>query len=178
MIRPAQHKDASAIADIYNHYIETTFITFEEETVSANTIKERMGDLESGYPWFVHENEDGEITGYAYGSSWHRRSAYCYTAETSIYLRPDQSGKGIGTTLYRRLLEGLKEFGVHVAIGGAALPNPASVALHEKLGFEKAAHYKAIGWKMGRWIDVVYWQIQLNEGKPEAGLGRLHSQSS
>ena len=84
-----------------------------------------------------------------------------FSVETTIYLSSRQLGAGIGTTLYRRLLELLKTRGLHLAIGGVALPNQASIALHEKLGFQKVAHFGEVGFKFGRWIDVAYWELKL-----------------
>ena len=157
MIRPASTADAAQIAAIYNHYIENTVITFEETPVDADEIAARMGDLSTGHPWFVDEIE-GEVTGYAYAGEWSKRCAYRNSVETSIYLRHSATGRGTGTALYQHLLTELADRGIHTVVGGAALPNPASVALHEKLGFEKVAHFKEVGWKFGEWIDVGYWQ--------------------
>ena len=102
-----------------------------------------------------------QVVGYAYAGRWHDRSAYRYSVETTIYLDADHLGKSIGSGLYAALLQQLKERGMHVAIGGIALPNPGSVALHEKLGFRKVAHYGEVGFKFNRWIDVGYWQHAL-----------------
>ena len=99
------------------------------------------------------------LVGFAYAGRWHERSAYRHTVETSIYLDPARVGKGLGTRLYSALIDRLRARGdLHAAIGGIALPNKASVSLHERLGFEKTAHYREIGFKQGRWIDVGYWQ--------------------
>ena len=94
-------------------------------------------------------------------SPWKARSGYRFAAEISIYLAPAQTRRGFGSALYTRLLENLRARNVHCAIGGAALPNPASVALHERLGFTKVAHFRENGFKFGRWIDVAYWQRML-----------------
>ena len=99
--------------------------------------------------------------GYASATKWKGRSAYRFSVETTIYLAPHSVGKRIGTELYRHLLDQLRDLGLHTAIGGVALPNPASVALHEKCGFRKVAHFGEVGFKFGKWIDVAYWQVSL-----------------
>jgi len=104
---------------------------------------------------------DSALLGYAYAGRWKVRSAYRYSVETTIYLEQGREGQGVGKRLYTELLSLLLARGVHVAIGGAALPNEASVALHEKLGFERVATFRQVGFKHGRWIDVAYWQIVL-----------------
>jgi phosphinothricin acetyltransferase len=160
MIRPATPDDASAIVDIYNHYIATTTISFEEQPVAPDEMAARIRDVTAALPWFVYESE-GKVAGYAYATKWRARSAYRFSAETSVYVAPGQGGKGIGSTLYKTLLEELRAREIHMAIGGIAQPNPASVALHESLGFEKVAHFKQVGRKFDRWVDVGYWELQL-----------------
>lgn len=96
------------------------------------------------------------MIGYAYASKWKGRCAYRYSVEVSVYLHAEQSGQGMGTALYSALFKQLSELGYHVAIGGIALPNAASVALHEKFGMKKVAHFKEIGFKFGQWVDVGY----------------------
>jgi L-amino acid N-acyltransferase YncA len=161
MIRQAVQSDAPRIARIYNHYIATTIITFEEELVTADEMERRISDVQNGgLPWLVLEDEMG-IAGYAYATKWRVRQAYRYSVETTIYLAPEKISCGSGTLLYERLVQELRERGMHLAIGGIALPNAASVRLHEKLGFEKVAHFKEVGFKMKRWLDVGYWQLTL-----------------
>lgn len=161
-LRPALPADASAIAAIYSHYILTTTISFEEDPVDAAEIMRRMEAVRSaGLPYLVAE-DNGLITGYAYATPWRVRRAYRTSVETSVYLRADTHARGTGTALYRALLAQLTASGYHLAIGGIAQPNAASVALHEKLGFEKVAHFKEVGCKFGRWIDVGYWQLILS----------------
>ncbi|MDB5933376.1 MAG: phosphinothricin acetyltransferase [Massilia sp.] len=163
-IRDVNVKDAESIASIYNHFVLTTSISFEETEVSAIEMAGRIADVQAaGLPWLVAEI-DGVVAGYAYATKWRVRHAYRFSVESSVYLAPDQAGKGIGTTLYRVLLDRLRAGGYHLAIGGIALPNAASVALHEKLGFEKVAHFSEVGFKFGRWTDVGYWQLVLANG--------------
>lgn len=177
MIRPATSDDAPAIAGIYNHYIENTVITFEEEPVSSEEFLSRMTlTPESRLPWIVHEDEtSGAVLGYAYAAPWGKRSAYRNSVEASIYLHHAATARGIGKALYSRLLEELTSLGYHVVIGGVALPNPSSVALHEKLGFVRVAHYREVGRKFGRWIDVAYWQKYLDGPGGEAETREMYA---
>jgi phosphinothricin acetyltransferase len=161
MIRAATPDDASAIAAIYNHYIATTTISFEERAVTADEMAQRIRDVTASLPWLAYEAQ-GRITGYAYATKWRVRSAYRYSAETSVYVEHGQGGQGIGSALYRELLAELRRREIHMAIGGIAQPNPASVALHESLGFVKVAHFKQVGRKFERWIDVGYWELPLS----------------
>jgi phosphinothricin acetyltransferase len=111
-------------------------------------------------PWLVFETAAG-IAGYAYAAPWKARAAYRHSVESSIYLAPHATGKGLGSALYSELIADLRRLGMHCVIGGAALPNPASVALHDKLGFIKVADFRQVGFKFGRWIDVSYWELLL-----------------
>jgi len=160
-LRPATSADAAAICVIYNHYVTTTTITFEEEPVTGEDMAQRIADVAAaGLPWLVAE-VDGSIVGYAYATRWRARSAYRYSVESTVYVAPGASGLGVGRALYGALLDGLRERGLHLVIGGIALPNEASVGLHEALGFAKSAHFAEVGMKFGRWIDVGYWVRKL-----------------
>ncbi|MBA4376923.1 MAG: phosphinothricin acetyltransferase [Anaerolinea sp.] len=161
LIRNTNENDTEAIARIYNHYILNTVITFEEETVSNQEIASRIKEIKSApLPYLVVE-QNGEVFGFAYAGKWKSRSAYRYAVESSVYLDPGLVGEGFGSQLYVSLLDQLKEMGVHTVIGGVALPNPASVRLHKKLGFTKVAEFHEVGFKFGKWIDVGYWQLKL-----------------
>lgn len=160
MVRIATAADAVPVCEIYNHYIVQTVVTFEEEPLSVESMARRMEGVLRDFPWLVWE-EGGEVLGYAYAAHWHERSAYRHSAETTIYLRPDVVGRRIGLGLYEALLSNLRTRRLHAVIGGIALPNPASVALHEKLGFRPIGTLKEVGWKFERWIDVGYWQLVL-----------------
>ena len=161
IIRNVLSDDAEEIARIYNHYITETIITFEEEAVTGDIIRERINEVRSArLPWFVAERED-YILGYCYAAKWKERCAYRFSTEVTVYLRPDLAGKGIGSSLYGKLIPVLKDRGIHAAVGGIALPNEASIYLHEKMGFVKAAHFKEVGFKFDRWIDVGFWQLIL-----------------
>ncbi|ADZ90538.1 arsinothricin resistance N-acetyltransferase ArsN1 family B [Marinomonas mediterranea] len=163
MIRNATPQDAAKIAAIYNHYIVKTSITFEEEPVSIIDIVERVQKVQGkDLPWLVAE-VDGEIAGYAYAAHWHNRSAYRFSVEASVYLSPCYSGKGLGTALYQALFDALKKTDVHTVIGCLALPNEASVALHNKFDMKKIGHFEQVGFKFGQWWDVGYWQLTLDD---------------
>src|SRR5690242_3432128 len=129
MIRSVQPEDAAQICDIYNHYVRETVVTFEESPVSAMEMAQRIADITVRLPWLVWE-EDGAVLGYAYASPWKVRAAYRHSVEASIYLPPHATGRGIGSNLYKALIEDVRHRDIHAVIGGAALPNPASVALH------------------------------------------------
>lgn len=160
-IRNAVAADASRIASIYNYYISNTIITFEVKEITAAAIVDRLQHvLADGFPWIVLENEK-TLVGYAYATKFRDREAYRYTAESTVYLDPKQTGRGYGARLYRELLDRLKRMGIHVVIGVVSLPNPASVRLHESLGFKQTAHLQQVGFKFGQWIDVGDWQLIL-----------------
>jgi phosphinothricin acetyltransferase len=160
MIRECTAGDAAAIAEIYNHYVRETVITFEETPVSAAEMAQRIADVAARYPWHVSDDA-GAVVGWAYATPWKTRSAYRFSVETTVYVAPAHHGRGVGGALYRALIEDLRGRDVHSAVGGIALPNPASVALHEKLGFRKIAHFAEVGRKLDRWVDVGYWQLIL-----------------
>lgn len=159
-IRAVRAGDAPAVTAIYNHYIERTIVTFEEQALATADMAARIEDIAATYPYLVAER-DGGVVGFSYASRWHARCAYRRSVETTIYLAPDCAGAGLGTALYGRLLGELERCAYHCAIGGIALPNAASVALHEKLGFERVALFREVGFKFDRWIDVGYWQRML-----------------
>ncbi len=157
-IRHAIKGDAKAIAMLYNYYILNSTANFEEEAVSSEIMSQRISAVQQGYPWLVCESAEGQIFGYAYATAWKSRSGYRHTVEVSVYLNKDIQGQGIGTALYSKLLSLLKEMNIHAVIGGIALPNTVSIRLHEKFGFEKVAHFKEVGYKFDKWIDVGYWE--------------------
>jgi L-amino acid N-acyltransferase YncA len=160
-VRAVTPADAGAVADIYNLYVLQTIVTFEEEPVTAEEMSRRIDEVKAlSLPWFVAERA-GAIAGYAYASRWRARSGYRFSSEVTVYLAPEQGRRGIGSALYAELLSGLRGRGLHAAIGGIALPNAASVALHEKFGFRKVAHFEQTGFKFDRWIDVGYWELIL-----------------
>lgn len=179
LIRLARDGDAEALAAIYRHYVEAARVSFEETAPDADEMARRLrGDVPGFHPWFVAE-EDGRILGYAASSPFRTRPAYRWTVETGIYLAPDATGRGLGRRLLSPLLELLERQGYVAAIGAIALPNDASVALHEALGFTYAGTYRGVGFKLGEWLDVGLWQKELaprreapGEPLPFAGLVR------
>jgi phosphinothricin acetyltransferase len=136
-------------------------ITFEEEPVSEAEMGRRIAEVtKRPLPWLVAE-ADGAVVGYAYATPWRPRSAYRFSVESTVYLEAGAVGRGTGRALYAALLDDLKARGVHCVIGGIALPNPASVGLHERMGFRKVGHLEEVGWKQERWVDVGYWELRL-----------------
>ena len=159
-VRDVRASDAPRIAAIYNHYVRETVVTFEEQPVADAEMARRIAETTATYPWLVWEDGDG-IRAYACASSWKRRSAYRFAAESTIYAAPEATGRGIGSQLYPALIARMRAVGLHCAIGGISLPNPASVALHEKLGFVPIGRFREVGFKLGRWVDVGYWELTL-----------------
>ncbi|NJK38062.1 MAG: N-acetyltransferase [Oscillatoriales cyanobacterium RM1_1_9] len=164
MIRSVESQDVGAICRIYNYYIRNTIITFEEVEVSNAEMQARIHRITPFFPWLVWMEVD-EVLGYAYGRPWHTRSAYRFAVESGIYLDHQAVNRGIGSTLYQELFTQLRNRQFQTVIGGISLPNSASIALHEKFGFEKVAHFKSVGYKFDQWIDVGYWQLLLNSLK-------------
>jgi phosphinothricin acetyltransferase len=161
VIRPASVADAASVAGVYNHYVEETSITFEEQEVSSSEIARRIREVGSAsLPWLIAER-GGQVVGYAYATRWHVRSAYRFSAEIAVYVDPGHTRVGVGTRLYEQLFPMLRTRGLRAIMAGIALPNESSVALHEKFGLSKVAHFKEVGFKFDRWIDVGYWQRTL-----------------
>ncbi|MEO8189564.1 MAG: N-acetyltransferase family protein [Acidobacteriota bacterium] len=157
-IRPAAIADAGAFARIYNFYVGETTVTFEEEPVADADMADRLEEVRNAaLPWLAAE-QGGRVVGYACATKWKARHGYRFSAEVSVYLDHDRGGRGVRSLLYARLLEILQAQGYHAVMGGVALPNEASVALHEKFGFQKVAHFRENGFKFGQWIDVAYWE--------------------
>ncbi len=156
MIRDINKSDVHYICDIYNYYIKNSIVTFEEDGVDENEILRRIQEVTVKYPWIVFE-ENKEVIGYAYVTKWKDRNSYRYSAESTVYIHRDHFGKGIGSKLMIKLIDESTKKGIHKLIAGIALPNAASIALHEKMGFEKCGLFKEVGFKFGKWIDVGYW---------------------
>jgi len=176
-IRLAALDDSTAIAGVYNWYIENTTISFEEQLVSPGDMAQRIAVTDQTRPWFVLVAEDDEelavelnasaggdrqrLLGYACAVRWKDRSAYRFARETSIYLQPAIHGKGFGFGLYQHLIDALRKTDVHTLIAGIALPNEASIALHEKLGYKKVGEFEEVGKKFDNYLNVGYWQLML-----------------
>jgi phosphinothricin acetyltransferase len=158
-IRDAAPIDAGEICEIFNYYVANSHATFETEPVESAEMARRVRETQAeGHPFLVAEDA-GKIMGYAYGHRFRAREAYRRSVEVSIYIRFGCEGKGIGKLLYARLIASLKDAGYHAVIAGISLPNEASVRLHEGFGFTKVAHFREVGRKFGRWIDVGYWEL-------------------
>lgn len=161
LIRAIEAGDIAAICSIYNYYIENTIVSFEESAITETEMRERVDRVQTaGYPWLVAQ-QAGRIVGYSYGFRWRERSAYRFSAEVTVYLDKAFTGAGLGTSLYQHLFGLLREMGITTVIGGIGLPNPGSVALHEKMGLQQAATFRRVGFKFGEWLDVGYWQGEL-----------------
>ena len=159
-LREASAADAAAIAAIYNHYVGTTTISMENDPVSADEMAERIAGVQAdGLPWLLLV-EGERVCAYSYASKWRARPGYRHAVESTVYVDPALRGRGHGLALYRALLERL-EGRFHTVIGGIALPNAASIALHERLGFRQVACFHEVGHKFGAWVDVGYWQLTL-----------------
>lgn len=157
-VRPAREEDLPAIDEIYRFYVDHSPATFHEQAPPLSDWQDKFAAR--AHPWLVSE-EDGEVTGYAYGTSHRPKEAYRLTVETTIYLRDGQAGRGTGRALYGRLLDECRAGGYHLAVAGITLPNEASVGLHEALGFTKVGAFTEIGRKFGDWHDVGWWQLRL-----------------
>lgn len=160
MIRAAKPSDAVAIAAIYNWYIANSSCTFEEGQLDEEAMRQRIAAAEPGKPWLVLE-EDGVLLGYAYASIWKARAAYNRSREVTVYLHKNAGGNGRGRQLYQHLIDELRQKPIHSLIASIALPNAASVALHESLGFTKVGQFSEVGFKFGEFVDVGYWQLIL-----------------
>lgn len=170
-LRDARPDDASGIAAIYQHYVQTTCFTFEEVAPGCDEVVSRMRKTRAtGLPYYVAEGPDNTVIGYAYASLFHARSAYRYSLENSVYIAPDRTRQGIGKALMQRLIAECAALGYRqmVALIGAEQENPASIGLHARLGFKPVGTLAAVGWKFGRWLDVVEMQLALGDGASSA----------
>jgi phosphinothricin acetyltransferase len=163
LIRSGQAGDLEQVNDIYNHYVRETPVTFDIEPITMAQRTEWFGhyDVVGRHRLLVAVSDD-RVLGYATSSPWHPRPAYETSVETSIYLAPDTMGQGIGTALYSRLFEELDGEDLHRAYGGVTIPNAASIALHERFGFERVAYFTEQGRKFGRYWDVALYEKPLD----------------
>ncbi|MEQ8323178.1 MAG: N-acetyltransferase family protein [Vicingaceae bacterium] len=159
-IRPATESDMPQICDIYNHYIRNTVVTFDLSERDKESFAQEMTILSKEFPLLV-ATQGETVLGYAYANKWKNRKAYDQAVESSIYMDPEFTSKGIGYHLYLSLINHLRKKEVHSMIAGISLPNVTSVRLHEKLGFHKVAHFREVGRKFDKWIDVGYWELIL-----------------
>jgi L-amino acid N-acyltransferase YncA len=170
LIRDADsRRDAAALAAIYAPYVRDTPISLEEEPPTADEIAGRIETTTRTHPWLVAE-VDADILGYAYATRHRERACYRWAADVTVYVTPERQRGGIGRALYQALFELLADQGFRIACAGITLPNPASVGLHEALGFHPVGVYRNIGWKHGVWYDVGWWQLALGGDGPPAEL--------
>lgn len=160
MIRPVKLQDAKAITDIYNEYILHSVATFDTEPLEEEEMRSRLGNISEHFPYFVYET-DNKVVGYCYAHGWKERTAYRYTLETTVYISPAHTGKGIGKQLMQQLIKACREGGYHALIACITEGNEASNRLHEKLGFKQVSHFRQVGLKYGRRLDVVDYELIL-----------------
>ncbi|HQX61541.1 MAG: N-acetyltransferase [Rhodoferax sp.] len=161
LVRAVLASDAARLVEIYNHYVLHTAISFEEAAISAADMAVRIDKVQQlKLPWLVAER-DGVLFGYAYAGLWRERHAYRFAVESTVYVAHDAGVRGIGAALYSSLFDMLRKAGYHTVLGVIALPNAASIALHEKFGMRQVAHFREVGFKFGKWHDVGNWQVVL-----------------
>ena len=159
-VRPARLGDAAAIQAIYAPIVADTAISFEIEPPSVAEMERRIVATLERYPYLVAER-DGALLGYAYGGEHRSRAAYRVSVDVTCYVAPVARRQGVGRALYGVLLATLSDAGFHSAHAGITLPNPGSVGLHEAMGFEKVGVYREVGYKLGAYHDVGWWQRML-----------------
>jgi phosphinothricin acetyltransferase len=162
-IRFASPDDAAAIAAIYAPYVLETPISFETQAPDAEAMRGRIEHNTKTHPWLVHVL-DGRVAGYAYAGLHHERAAYDWSCEVSVYVERSMHRRGIGRALYTALLQALRRLGYYTALAGVTEPNEASIGLHEAMGFRRAGIHRNVGYKDGRWWDVAYLEVSLQEG--------------
>jgi len=169
-IRLATEADAAAVAAVYGHHVLTGFGTFEEEPPTVEDMAGRMrAVLGRGLPWLVAEGEDGVVLGYAYAGPFRPRAAYRYAVEDSVYVAPEAMGQGVGKALVAEVIARCEALGLRqmIAVIGDS-GNAGSIGLHASLGFEHAGVGRSLGYKHGRWVDIVWMQRALNAGDTAA----------
>jgi phosphinothricin acetyltransferase len=165
-IRLATDGDGAAVAAIYRPVVEQTAISFETVAPTAEDMARLIRETVPTYPWLVCEI-GGQVVGYGYATKHRVRSAYRWSVDTSVYVSEDYRRRGVGRGLYRSLFAILAVQGFYSAFAGIALPNPASVGLHESLGFEPVGVFRRVGHKLGGWHDVGWWQLTLRESEEQ-----------
>ena len=169
-LRLATPADAEACAALYAPYVRETAITFEYEVPTAADFRQRIESVLKLAPWLLAvETRDGQeqLLGYAYAGTWRTRVAYRWVVETAIYVDKHAHRRGIGRALYGALLDLLRLQGFCRALGGITIPNPESIALHEKLGFKYTGNFAKCGYKHATWWDVGFWDLELRETPKE-----------
>jgi phosphinothricin acetyltransferase len=162
LIRLAVEEDAGAVLEIYAPYVRSTPASFETEVPDVEIMRSRISSTLKSHPWLVCETQ-GEVLGYAYASPYRSRAAYVWSLEVSAYVHPQAQHKGIGRALYTSLFQILKLQGIYNLYAVITLPNPASVGLHEALGFSPIGVFDHVGYKLGAWHNVGWWHLALQE---------------
>lgn len=161
-IRDAVLSDLPALTHIVNHYIINTPITFDVQPYTVDRRREWFDEhAPQGKYRLIVAEESGQVIGYATTSRWRPKAAYGTTVESSVYCRHDACGRGIGSALYRALFHAIKDEDIHMIVAGATMPNAASVALHERLGFRQVGVFSAVGRKFDTFWDVAWFQRPL-----------------
>jgi L-amino acid N-acyltransferase YncA len=163
LIRLARIADAARCAEIYRPFVTDNWVSFETEPPDMQDMAQRIGSYGESHAWLVAEDEAGRVIGYAYASPHRSRAAYDTSADVAVYVDPAAARLGIGRALYAALFPLLREKGIHAVFSGIALPNPGSIGLHEAMGFTPIGIYREVGWKMGGWRDVGWWQLVLSD---------------
>ena len=165
-LKVADPRDAQQVLSIYEPYVKETSLTFEIDIPSVEEFAERIIQYTKEWPWLV-ATMNGQIAGYAYASKYRERKGYQWCVECSVYVSSDHMRKGVGEKLYRTLFELLRLQGYRNVYAVINLPNERSVLFHERLGFKWFATYEKVGYKLGRWKDVGWWQLIINEYNDE-----------
>lgn len=173
-IRLANTNDAAGILAIYAPYCESTPITFETAPPTLEQMQDRIKNVMANYPWLVAE-ENGRVLGYVYGTRFRERAGYRWTSEVAVYIAEDAKRRRLGKALYTSLFAILRAQGIAKAIAGITVPNPASVRLHESVGFVRTGTFPGVGYKDGNWLDVGWWQLQLRPEVPHPSEPELFS---
>lgn len=160
IIRKVKPEDAEAIAGIYNKYVLETAVSFEEGALSVDEMRRRIEAISAAHPYFVGE-EDGKVVGYCYVHPWKERTAYRHTMEVTIYLADVAMGRGLGTQLMEHLLSACRQEDYHVLVACITADNEPSLAFHKRFGFRQASFFPEVGWKLGRWHDVIDLELVL-----------------
>ena len=163
-VRLAVPDDLPAIVAISNWAAANTAANFAIEPETEQAWQQEWRETHEAFPWLVAVDDTGKVWGFAKASPWKGRCAYEWTAETTVYIAPDHHGQGVGTALYRKLIGILRDQGYRTVLGGITQPNPASVRLHEAMGYRRVALLERVGWKFDRWHDVGYWELHLEDG--------------
>ncbi len=165
-IRLADPNDAEQILEIYRFFITDTVVTFEEDVPAVSAFRQRIESILEESPYLVCEH-NGEIVGYCYATSYRSRSAYRWNRELTVYIKVGWQAKGIGLALYSALIGILRKQNFGNLLAVITLPNESSIRLHEKMGFKPCAVFNKVGYKMGSWHQVGWWELQLiQDGEP------------